>query len=133
AWSKIHSVHKIMVAQRAVLDERSVLRHDDDDQVIEALCRNPQLTMPEVVQLLRLSTLLPTTLELLSCDSRWNSNAEIKIAIATHPHVAFSVADRLVRTLSLVAIRKVIRRPGLNPAVKTRLVQSIPYKQLQGW
>jgi hypothetical protein len=133
ALSKIPSAHKIMLAQRAQLHERGFLRHDDDNQVIEALCRNPQLTLPEVTQLLQISTLLPTTLELLSRDSRWSSNEEIKITIATHPRVMFAVADRLVRTLSLVAIRKVIRRPGLNPAVKSRLVQSIPRKQLQGW
>ena len=133
ALRKIPAVHKISLAQRALPHERNFLRHDDDNEVIEALCRNPQLTMPEVVQLLQIPTLLATTLELLSGDSRWSSNEEIKITIATHPKVTFPVADRLVRTLSLVAIRKVIRRPGLNPAIKTWLVQNIPHKQLQGW
>ena len=83
--------------------------------------------------LLQLPTLLSTTLELLSRDSRWSSNEEIKITIATHPRVTFPVADRLVKTLSLLGIRKVIRRPGLNPAIKDMLVQRIPHKQLQGW
>lgn len=133
ALRKIPTAHKITLAQRAVPQERSFLLHDDDKFVIEALCRNPQLTMPEVIQLLRLPTLLPTTLELLSHDSRWNSNEEIKITIATHQRVTFPVADRLVETLSLVGIRKVIRRPGLDPAIKTKLIQKIPHKQLQGW
>ena len=35
--------------------------------------------------------------------------------------------------LSLVGIRKVIRRPGLDPAIKTKLIQRIPHKQLRGW
>lgn len=133
ALSKIPAVHKITLAKRAQLHERNFLCHDDNKEVIEALCRNPQLTLPEVVQLLQIPELLPTTLELVSRDSRWNSNEEIKITIATHPRVTFQVADRLVRTLSLVAIRKVIRRPGLNPAVKTRLVESVSRKELQGW
>jgi len=133
ALGKIPTAHKITVAQRALPLERSFLFHDDNGQVIEALCRNPQLTMPEVVHVLRRPTLLATTLELLSCDQRWNSNEEIKITIATHPRVTFLVADRLCRTLTLLGIRKVIRRPGLNPAVKNRLVQSVPHKQLQGW
>jgi len=131
--SKIPTAHKITVAQRALPLERGFLLHDGSCHVIEALCRNPQLTMPEVVRILRIPTLLPTTLELLSRDSRWNSNEEIKIAIATHPRVTFPVADRLVETLSLLGIRKVIRHPGLNPAIKDKLVQSVPHKQLQGW
>jgi len=133
ALSKIPTVHKIALAQRASPHERNFLRHDDNKEVVEALCRNPQLTMPEVVQILQLPALLSTTLELISRDSRWTANEEIKITIATHPQVAFRVADRLVSTLSLVAIRKVIRRPGLNPAIKTRLAQSVPHKQLKGW
>ncbi len=89
--------------------------------------------MPEVVKILRVPTLLPTTLELLSRDSRWNDNEEIKITIATHPRVTLPVAERMVKTLSLAGIRKIIRRPGLNPALKDKIVQSVPHKQLQGW
>ena len=133
ALNKIPTAHRITVAQRALPLERSFLFHDDSRHVTEALCRNPQLTLPEVIKILRLPTLLPTTLELLSRDQRWNRNEEIKIMIATHPRVPYPVADRLVQTLSLPGIRKVIRRPGLNPAIKEKLVQSIPHKQLQGW
>ncbi len=125
--------HKIMMAQRALPADRGFLLHDESNRVVEALCRNPQLTMPEVVKILRVPTLLPTTLELLSRDSRWNDNEEIKITIATHPRVTLPVAERMVKTLSLAGIRKIIRRPGLNPALKDKIVQSVPHKQLQGW
>lgn len=133
ALSKIPLAHKITVAQRALPLERNLLFHDDSNLVVEALCRNPQLTIPEVIKLLGIPTLLPTTLELLSRDSRWSSTEEIMIMIATHPRVTFPVADRLVKSLSLLGIRKVIRRPGLNPAIKDQLVQRVPHKQLQGW
>lgn len=133
ALKSIPLAHRITVAQKALAPERKFLFHDDSNLVIEAMCRNPQLTLPEVLRVLRIPTLLPTTLELLSRESRWTGNEEIKIMIATHPRVTFPVADRLVRTLSLPGIRKVIRLPGLNPAIKDRLVQTIPHKQLQGW
>lgn len=133
ALGKIRLPHRILLAQRAFPMERGFLRHDESPQVLEALCRNPRLTLPEVIQILRLPTLLPTTLDVLSRDGRWIANEEIKITIATHPRVTFPVADRLVKTLTIVGIRKVIRRPGLNQAIKNKLVQSIPHKQLQGW
>ena len=47
--------------------------------------------------------------------------------------MTFLVAERMVKNLSLVAIRKVLRNPGLNPAIKAKIVQSIPGKRLQGW
>ncbi len=133
ALRNIPLAHKITVAQKALPPERKFLFHDNSNMVIEAMCRNPQLTLPEVIRVLRIPTLLPTTLELLARDSRWTANEEIKIMISTHPRVTFAVADRLVRTLSLPGIRKVIRLPGLNPTIKERLVQTIPHKQLQGW
>ena len=133
ALSKVSLAHKITLAQRAQLLERRFLMHDDVPLVIEAICRNPQLTEPEVVNVLRRNDILPTTLELLSRDSRWTSSEEFRIAIATHRHVTFLVAERMVKNLSLVAIRKVLRNPGLNPAIKAKIVQSIPGKRLQGW
>ncbi|NIM01644.1 MAG: hypothetical protein GTN89_12615 [Acidobacteria bacterium] len=133
ALKSIPLAHRITVAQKALPPERKFLFHDDSNLVLEAMCRNPHLTAPEVIRVLRIPTLLPTTLDLLSRDPRWTGNEEIKIMIATHPRVTLPVADRLVRTLSLPGIRKVIRLPGLNPTIKDRLVQSIPHKQLQGW
>jgi hypothetical protein len=133
ALKKIPIPHRINLARRATLLDRGFLVHDESPQVLEALARNPQLIQQEVVQLLRLPTLLPTTLEVLSRDARWMSSEELKITIATHPRVTFHVAERLVKTLSIVGIRRVIRRPGLNPAIKQKLVQTIPHKQLQGW
>ena len=133
ALSKVPLSHRVNLARRALHLDRSFLRHDESSQVLEALARNPQLTQQEVVQMLRLPHLLPTTLEVFSLDPRWQASEEVKITIATHPRVSFSVAERLVRTLTIVGIRRVIRRPGLNPAIKQKLVQSIPHKQLQGW
>ena len=133
ALKKIPLPHRVNLARRASMLDRSFLVHDESPQVLEALARNPQIIQQEVVQLLRLTTLLPTTLEVLSRDARWMSSEELKITIATHPRVTFHVADRLVKTLSIVGIRRVIRRPGLNPAIKQKLVQTIPHKQLQGW
>jgi hypothetical protein len=133
ALSKIPLPHRITFARRALPPERAFLRHDESPQVIEALCRNPQLTRGELLQLLKLPMLLPTTLEALSRDQRWTSHEELRVEIAMHPRVPFPVAERMIEDLSLVSIRQLIRRPGLKPALKDRLVATIPHKQLQGW
>ena len=131
--SKIPLPHRIMLARRAQTPERAFLRHDESPQVLEALCRNPQLSRAELMQLLKLPMLLPTTLEVLSRDPRWTSHEEIRVVIATHPRVPFPVAERMIEDLSLVNIRQLIRRAGLKPALKDRLVATIPHKKLQGW
>jgi len=101
ALGKIALPHRMNIARRALPPERAFMKHDESPQVIEALCRNPQLTRAELMELLQMPM--------------------------------FQVADKMIEDLSLVSIRQVIRRPGLKPALKDRLVATTPHKQLQGW
>lgn len=125
--------HRIQLALRATPKERDFLSRDEDLQVIESLTRNPTITMPEVVSLVRRIKILPSTLDLVAKDHRWAGNEELKILIATHPRVSLPTAMRLVDTLTDIGLRKVIRKSGVHPAVRQRILDRVPSKRLRGW
>ncbi len=125
--------HRIQLAMRANPKEREFLFQDEDLQVLESLTRNPTVTMPEIVSMVRRAKILPSTLDLVARDHRWAGNEELKILIATHPRVSVPTALRLVDTLTDIGLRKVIRKPGVHPVVRQRILDRVPSKTLKGW
>jgi hypothetical protein len=125
ALTKVPLPHRVALAGRAMPREREILLQDPSPQVLEALARNPNLLQHEARSLLRLHTLLPTTLEVLA-QSRWGADEEMKILIASHTRASFALAERLVASLSPEGVRKVLQRPGLNAGLRTKIVQKLP-------
>ena len=122
ALALITPAHRVTLASRCGLRERSILKHDPDPHVLEALVRNPNVILHEIKTLLRRSDLLPSTLEIIAEDVRWRSDEELKITVATHRRVTFTTADKVVRQLSDLSVAKLIQRPGLQPGVRQKLM-----------
>lgn len=128
ALKKIPAAHRVALAQRAQASEREILRRDSEPHVLEALARNPRITLPEILALARLSHLLPSTIEIMATDPRWKRNDEVKVLLATHPRASFSTVDGIVSGLSDVVLQRVLHRPGLNPAVREKLMVRLARK-----
>jgi len=122
ALDKIALAHRIQLASRGMAREREILIHDSNPQVIDALARNPNLIPPEVQALLRMPTLLPRTLDALARDGKW-SNEVFRVKIAGHPNTTYAVADRIVAKLSPGGLQKLILLPGLNSALRNKLLR----------
>jgi len=132
ALEKITVAHRITLATRALPSDREWLRHDVEPAVLEALARNPNLVLPEIKTLLRRPDLLPTTLDWIANDPRWFGDEEVKLMICTHPRVSFPTADRVVLRLNDLAIDRLVRRSGLQPGMKQKLMHKLSLKHRGG-
>jgi len=121
ALESVPVAHRASLAARGTPREREVLLKDPDPLVLDGFARNPGLTPPEVRTLLRVRNLLPRTMQMMARDSRWISAEEFKILIACHPNTPYSLAERLVDTLSPAGREKAIRQPGLKPAIRLQI------------
>jgi len=119
--------HRVTLASRAQPREREILFHDPSPQVIDALARNPQLLQNEVRAMLRMPMLLPSTLDSLARDPRWGGNKELRILIASHHNATYSMVERLTKNIDRESARRLIQAPGLNPAVRTKLLQRFSF------
>ena len=133
ALESIPVPHRITLAQRAQLKERVFLREDTNLQVLEGLARNPNISLLEVKILIRKPQLLPTTIELVARDPRWAKEEELNIVLATHPRVSLMVAEEVVSRMNGRSLKKVLRAPGLNPMLRTKLLARFSGKELSGW
>jgi hypothetical protein len=128
ALARITPAHRHAIASRGGPTERAILRHDTDPHVLEGLARNPKMNLPEMRTLLRRTDLLPSTLECVAADPRWLNDEELQIMIATHLRASFRTADKVVTRMSDLTLAKVIRRPGLQPGVRQKLMTRLARK-----
>jgi hypothetical protein len=128
ALKKIPVPHRVALARRGQAREREILRQDPDPHVLDALARNPRITLPEIIALARLPHLLPSTIETMAADPRWKLNDEVRIMLATHPRASFATADRIVSGMSEVVLQRALHRPGLNPGVREKLMTRLSRK-----
>jgi hypothetical protein len=133
ALEEIAIPHRVALAQRAQLTDRRFLIHDTNLQVLEALVRNPLISMMEIKKLARMPQLLPSTIEIIAEDRRWATDEELQVVLATHPRVNVQVAEAIVDRMNIRAVRKVMRAPGLNPLLRQKLLNKVPERELRGW
>lgn len=112
---------RIALSARAGPKEREVLRLDTQPAVLEALARNPSLSLAEARALATSIHLLPGTLELLTNDLRFKDDEELRMIVATHPKATLLVAERVTLDFKTPQIKKLLARPGLNQILREKL------------
>jgi hypothetical protein len=116
---------RIALAQRAELRQREILRQDQHPAVLEALCRNANLTVIEARAVAASPFLQAGTIDLLARDPRFRMDEELRMTLATHARAPLSTAERLTSDLNAPQIKRLIARPGLNVALREKLVRKM--------
>jgi hypothetical protein len=125
ALDAIPLAHRIGLAVRATAKEREVLKYDQNIPVLEGLIRNPNLLLLEARAIAGLAHLQPGTVDLLAADQRFARDDEVRIALASHPHVSLQTAEKLADDLKPPQIRVLLSRATLNPALRRKLFKKL--------
>lgn len=125
ALEKIPVHQRVAVAKRAMAQERQYLKYDLNPRVLEGLARNPNTNAREIEALLRFPDHLPTTLDVIARDARWQRDADILLHVATHPRVPLETAERLIEGMDRRQRQRALQASGLNPVLRERLVRKL--------
>jgi hypothetical protein len=114
---------RIALATRATAKEREYLRQDTNPAVLEALVRNPGLAVAEARLIAASTHLIASTLDALAQDSRFKDDEDVRFAIATHPRVIMTTAEKVTAELKAPQLKKLLAKPGLNQILKEKLIR----------
>lgn len=114
---------RIALSARAGPKEREFLKLDTQPPVLEALCRNPSLTIAEARALAGSSHLMSGTLDALVNDLRFKDDEELRMIVATHPRVSIATAERVTLAFKAPQLKKLLARPGLNQLLREKLIR----------
>jgi hypothetical protein len=109
------------LSSRAGPKEREFLRSDTHPAVLEALARNPNLSVAEARALAASLNLMSGTLDSLANDPRFKGDEELRMAVAIHPRVSLFTAERVTADFKVPQIKKLLAKPGLNQFLREKL------------
>lgn len=112
---------RIALSSRATVKEREYLRSDIHPAVLEALVRNPGLTVAEARAIATSTYLISGTLDALASDPRFRDDEDLRIAIASHPRVSMATAERVTANFKVPQLKKLLAKPGLNQVLREKL------------
>ena len=123
ALESIALPQRIALASRTGLKDREYLRLDSNPAVLEALVHNPNLGVVEARALAGSTFLMSGTLDSLANNPRFKDDEELRMAIAIHPRVSISTAERVTAGLNVPQIKKLLTKPGLNQILREKLLR----------
>ncbi len=114
---------RIALSSRTGLKDREYLRLDTNPAVLEALSHNPTLGVVEARALAGSTFLMSGTLDSLSNNPRFKDDEELRMAIAVHPRVSMSTAEKVTAGFKAPQIKKLLAKPGLNQILREKLLR----------
>lgn len=113
------------LATRASVRERDYLRLDSNPAVLDALVRNPNLALAEARAVATSGFLSAPSIDALASDPRFGSDEELILTLAVHPRIALTTGERLTASLKPPQLRRLLAKPGLNPALRDKLLKRL--------
>ncbi len=129
-WDRLRALTPLerrLLAPKADRTERALLTQDADSQVLNALLKNPRITIDEVVRVAKSPFITYQTVDLMLKTSQWSSSYELRIALIHNPKTPQVFALRILPFLPESEIRVIARGAATSMALKTAAL-----KKLQG-
>ena len=119
---KLNHAQKIIYATRAGQTGRAVLMQQPNPLLLLYLCKNPLITLPEIIQIARLPSIDALVAEYivsqLRANPQWGMNEELKVALATNPKTPGGSALSLLKGLNSRNLRQICKHGELRQTLK---------------
>jgi len=116
---------KFRLALRADQTTRAVLLQDTDRRILLALCKNPHITVDEILRIARNTQVLSNTLECIIKNPQWVGREEIRYAVVVNPKTPIPMALRLLPRLSRHNIRSIAKSQAVRQQIKTAALKVV--------
>jgi len=119
---KLTHAQKIIFATRAGQTGRSVLLQQPNPLMLLYLCKNPQITLPEIIQIAKMPSIDALVAEyltkLLRNNPQWAMSEELKLALAMNPKTPGGTALSMLRSLNSRSLRDMCKRGEVRSTIE---------------
>lgn len=116
---------KLHLALKAEQTTRAVLLRDNDTRILLALCKNPHITVDEILQIARNARVPSTTLEYIIRNPQWIGREEIRYAVVVNPKTPIPMTLRLLPRLSRKNLRSIAKSQAVRLRIKTAALKLV--------
>lgn len=109
---------KLILAGKADRATRMLLIRDVDPQVLFYVCKNPRITLDEILEITRLSTLSGPVADHIATSAQWAQSEQVRLNLVQNPKTPTPTALRLVGGLNIKNLQGLAKSWSVKPQVK---------------
>jgi hypothetical protein len=113
---------RVIYATRAGQSGRLVLMQQPSPSIMLYLCKNPLITLPEIIQIARMPSIDALVAEyivkLLRSNPQWAMSEELKLALVGNPKTPIGTALSLLTHLSARSLRQMCKQGEVRGPIK---------------
>ena len=95
-----------------------LLIRDVDPQVLFYLCKNPRITLDEVLEITKLSTLDGPVANLIATSGQWGRIEQVRLNLVQNPKTPTPTALKLLSGLNIKHLQAMAKSWSIKPQVK---------------
>ena len=124
---RLNHAQKIIYATRAGQTGRAILMQQPNPLLLLYLCKNPLVTLPEIIQIARLPSIDALVAEyivkMLRSNPQWAMSEELKLAVCTNPKTPGGTALSLLKGLTSRNLRQMCKQGEVRSTLKQAAVR----------
>lgn len=109
---------KLILAAKADRATRVLLMRDVDPQVLFYVCKNPRITLDEILEITRLGTLSAAVADLIATSAQWVQSEQVRLNLVQNPKTPTPTALRLLAGLNIRHLQAMAKSWNVRPQIK---------------
>lgn len=109
---------KLILAAKADRATRVLLMRDVDPQVLFYLCKNPRITLDEVLEITKLGTMNGPVADLIAASAQWVQSEQVRLNLVHNPKTPTPTALKLLGGLNIKHLQAMAKSWQIKPQIK---------------
>jgi len=109
---------KLILASKADRATRVLLIRDVDPQVLFYVCKNPRITLDEVLEITKLATLNGPVADLIATSAQWVQSEQVRLNLVHNPKTPTPTALKLLGGLNIKHLQAMAKSWSIKPQIK---------------
>jgi hypothetical protein len=124
------SMHqKIVAAKRGNRSVRNILFQEGNKKIMGFMLQNPQMSVPEVIQMLKMTGLSMDVIKMIAKNSSFSQSEEVKYHIVIHPKTPLPMALQTLIALNQNSLAKIAKSGAVKHQIKSRSLQLLEQRR----
>ena len=109
---------KLILAGKADRATRILLIRDVDPQVLFYVCKNPRITLDEILEITKLGTLSAQVADLIATSAQWAQSEQVRLNLVQNPKTPTPTALKLLAGLNIRHLQTMAKSWNVRPQIK---------------
>jgi len=123
---------KIVAAKRGNRAIRALLIQEGNQKILNFVLQNPQISVPEIIQLLKLPTVSQEVIQTIAKNANWAQSEEVRLLLVTHSKTPLPLSLTLLNGLNINNLARLAKSQATKAQIKSTALRLLEQRRKGG-